>query len=116
MWIHTRITQEARARGMTAAELARRLGGYRSNLSAMDAGRRTASLRLLARLSRALGCSLGELLEVSWISERPIFRTARVNEALAQRDRRAHDGQEKGWVHAAQLAWVRHFRRPRAQR
>ena len=40
MRVSTRIKAETRARGLTVAELARRLGWYRSNLSAIDAGRR----------------------------------------------------------------------------
>lgn len=109
MRIRTRITTEARARGFTAAELARRLGWHRSNLSAMDAGRRAVSLRTLARLSQVLGCSPGDLLETHEGSPAPIFRHTSLSERLRERDRRAIDGAEKGWVHAAQLAWQRHY-------
>lgn len=107
MRIRTRITTEARARGFTAAELARRLGWYRSNLSAMDAGRRSVSLRVLAKLGTVLHCSPGDLLDAG--SESSVFRDARLNERVHQRDHRATDGQEKGWVHTVQLAWVRHY-------
>lgn len=116
MRIRTRITTEARARGFTAAELARRLGWYRSNLSAMDAGRRSVSLRVLARLAQQLGCSPSELLEVSSGSGRPIFTSARLNQHVQELEQAAEDGQEKGWVHAAQLAWLRHYRHARRQR
>lgn len=109
MRIRTRITTEARVRGFTAAELARRLGWYRSNLSAMDAGHRPVSLQTLARLSQVLGCSPGDLLEVPEGSVSPVFRQARLRERLSERDRRVCDGTEKGWVHAAQLAWQRHY-------
>ena len=106
----------AHARGLTAAEVARRLGWYRSNLSGMDAGRRSISLRTLARLSRLLGCSPGDLLEISCWPERPVFPRAQLNERLRERDRRNTDGLEKGWVHAVQLAWVRHYRAARRSR
>ena len=115
MRIHTRITAEARARGLTAAEVARRVRGYRSNLSAMDAGRRSLSLRTLARLSQVLACSPGELLDVQWAPAHPLFRQALLNQRVSERDRRGVDGLEKGWVHTVQLAWVRHYRQ-RARR
>ena len=109
--IRTRITQEARARGFTAAELARRLGWYRSNLSAMDAGRRSISMRTLVRLSQVLGCSPTDLIEVSAKARGPLFRQQRLNARLAARDLGTLDGAENGWVHAAQLAWRRLFGR-----
>ena len=109
MGIRTRITAEAKAHGMTAAELARRLGWYRSNLSAMDAGRRTVSIRALARLSEILGCGPGDLLELSREAKTPLFRDARLNARLQERDAESPDGAEKGWLHAAQFAWRRHY-------
>ena len=108
MRIRTRITAEARARGLTAAELARRLGWYRSNLSAMDAGRRPVSIRALARAAEVLGCSPTDLLDADALPDRPLFRQRRLNKLLFERDRSTSDGAEKGWVHAAQLAWLRH--------
>ena len=110
MRIRPRITAEARARGFTAAELARRLGWYQSNVSAMDAGRRAISLRGLARVSQLLGCSPGELLEVSSEGERTIFTKAVVNRRLRERDEQGGGGSDKSWVHAAQLSWLRHYR------
>ena len=109
MTIRTRIQAEARARGFTVAELARRLGWYRSNLSAMDAGRRAISLRALSRVADMLGCSTGELMESSRPDVR-VFRAARVNARVLEWDRRGVDGLDKSWVSTAQLAWIRHYR------
>ncbi len=109
MRIRTRIKIEARARGFTVAELARRLGWYRSNLSAMDAGRRTISMHALSRVAALLGCSLGELMDSS--PEIRLFRDARVNARVLEWDRRAVDGLDKSWVSTVQLAWIRHYRR-----
>lgn len=109
MKIRTRIQAEAHARGFTVAELARRLGWYRSNLSAMDAGRRAISVRALHRLAALLGCSPGELIESS--PEIRLFRNARVNARVIEWDRRALDGEDKSWVSAAQVAWIRHYHR-----
>lgn len=95
---------------MTVAEVARRLGLYRSNLSAMDAGRRAASLHALSRIAAVLGCSPGELLERD--VERPpaVFRSAALNARLAARDAGLEDGSDLAWVHASLLAWQRHYR------
>ena len=101
----------ARQRGTTAAELARRLGLYRSNLSAMDAGTRAVSLRTLGRLAQALGCAPGDLLEVTWGSGTAVFRRHALNRRLEERDLGVPDGVERGWVHAGLLAWQRHYRR-----
>ena len=42
--------------------------------------------------------------------ERPMFATAKLNQRLLERDRRACDGSDKSWVHATQLGWLRHYR------
>gem|GEM_PF-2376034 len=109
MEIRTRIKRVAKARGLTAAEVARKLGGYRSNLSALDAGRRSISLKMLARLCEILSCSPGDLLEGTWVAEDfPLFRKAALNRKLSEREMTTVEGAEKGWVHAALLAWQRH--------
>ena len=110
MDIRTRITAVARARGLTAAEVARRLGGYRSNLSAMDAGTRSVSLRALARIAQILDCSPGDLLEAGGAAQTSVFRQSRLNRRLEARERAHPDGTEKGWVHTTLLAWQRHYR------
>jgi len=108
MPIRTRITDMARQRGFTAREVARRLKLYPSNVSAMDAGRRTVSLRVLARVARCLECSVGDLLEETSEVERPVFRNRVLAQRLAAREASVPDGTERGWVHAAMLAWQRH--------
>ena len=109
MRIRTRIRGVARERGMTAAEVARRLRLYPSNLSAMDAGRRSVSLRALGRIADVLGCSPSELLERDSSAERPVFRLASLNVRLGARDTALVDGAERAWVHAVSLAWQRHY-------
>lgn len=95
---------------MTAAEIARRLGLHRSNLSAADAGRRALSLRALGRIAGILACSPGELVECAEAAARPVFHNARLNVRLAARDAGLADGAECSWVHAVTLAWQRHYR------
>ena len=112
MRIRTCIKQVARARGLTVADVARRLGLFRSNLSAADAGRRALSLQALGRLADALACSPGELLEGVGAEERPLFRRAHLNRRLAELDRGLADGTDRTWVHAVWLAWQRHYHNP----
>src|SRR3990167_11264453 len=69
MPIRTRITEVARERGWTAARVARHLGLYRSNLSAMDAGRRSVSLQALNRIAECLGVSPSDLIEATPTAE-----------------------------------------------
>ena len=113
MRIRTCISRVARERGMTAAEVARRLRLYRSNLSAIDAGRRSLSLRALGRLADVLACSPGELLERAGAADRAVFRQAQLNIRLAGRDATLVDGAERTWVHTVLLAWQRHYRADR---
>lgn len=75
----------------------------------MDKGDRSVSVRALARLSELLGCSPGDLLDAGPDPETPLFRQQRLNARLAERDVGTPDGVEKGWVHAVQLAWRRHY-------
>ncbi len=110
MTIRTCIRRAARERGTTVAEIARRLGLHRSNLSAMDAGRRAASLRTLSRLAAVLGCSPGELLERAPEGPPTVFRTKALNAKVAAREAALVDGAERRWVHAVLLAWQRHYR------
>ena len=110
MRIRTRITQLAHQRGLTAAEVARRLGLYRSNLSAMDAGRRSVSLKTLSRIAQVLACSPGELLEPHGEAESPVFRDPALNSRLETLEAELVDGTECGWVHTVLLAWQRHYR------
>ena len=110
MALRTRITSIARARGMSAAEVARRLGWYRSNLSLMDSGKRPVSLRALARIAQLLDVSPADLIEMTSDSKPFPFRDSETLRRLEEKDRSLPDGTERGWVHTALLAWQRHYR------
>ena len=111
MQIRTCIRRVAWERGMTTIEIARRLGVYRSNLSAADAGRRPISLKALARIADLLACSPGDLVERADAGQPAVFRAARINARVAARDAALIDGTERSWVHAVTLAWQRHYAR-----
>ncbi len=95
---------------MTAAGVARRLKLYPSNISAMDAGKRSVSLKTLARIGRLLDCSPADLIHVAWVPQTPLYRSRAVNLWVRERDLGTPDGSQKGWVHSATLAWQRHYR------
>ena len=100
----------AKDRGLSAAEVARKLRLYPSNLSAMDAGTRTVSLRLLTRIAKFLSCSPADLVEVTPENEMPLFRNMRTLRRLQERIALTPDGTERGWVHTLLFAWQRHYR------
>jgi DNA-binding Xre family transcriptional regulator len=108
--IKTRITAVARERGMSAAELSRKLGLYRSNVSAMDAGKRAASLKLLSKIAALLHCGVDDLIEP--IEPRPVqvFQDKKLNHGLEDTENALKDGTERGWVHKALLSWQSHYK------
>lgn len=108
MRIHTNITKTARERGFNAAEVSRRLGWYRSNVSAMDAGKRSVSLKALAEIAALLDLSPADLLETAPPAHAALFRKKQLMEKLQKKDFGMHDGTKREWVHAVMLAWQHH--------
>jgi hypothetical protein len=49
------------------------------------------------------------LLARGEIDDRPVFRSARLNVRLADRDAALEDGADRTWVHTVLLAWQRHY-------
>ena len=110
MRLRTKITEMAHEQGMSAAELARQIGTFRSNLSLIDAGKRPVSLRLLERIAGLMNLSPLDLLERKSDSA-PVFQNRKRMKRLADYDDAIPDGMEKGWVHAVMLAWQNHYRK-----
>ena len=111
MPIHTRITYLARERGYSAAEIAKQLGLYPSNISAMDSGRRSFSIKLLIKLSELLNVSPIDLLAVG-----SDFEESRFSDRIVERETIAQDGKDRAWVHNLQLAWRKHYKSVRPQK
>lgn len=58
-----RVRNLRAARDMTQAELAERSGVWRPNIARFESGRHVPTLPVLARISGALGVSLGRLVD-----------------------------------------------------
>jgi len=110
MRYRTRITQIAHERGWTASEVARRVGFYRSNISAMDSGNRPVSIKALTKIAALLGVSTGELMERISSNDQNPFKQARHARTLHNRDMGTQNGAQKAWVNANMLAWQRHYK------
>ena len=108
--VRTRIAEVARERGLTPAIIARNLHLYPSNLSNMDKGQRSVSLKALARIALFLGASASDLITVSPIEETRPFMNDRLNKALAKKDQTGSDT-DRSWLHVTMLAWRKHFHR-----
>lgn len=104
------IKQYAQEHGLQLGALARKLGMPLSNLSAIASGRRSVSLKLLSRISRALRCSVPELFDAG-TGDVSVFGTSESNQKLLERERQHYLGQDKGWTHRLMLACQGHYGR-----
>lgn len=108
--MHLRLKQIAKERGIKLISIARKIGLYRSNLSAIASGRRGVSLRKLIKICQYLNCSLDEL----------IFYDASVNvydkkmeEKLSSIEKQNFDGMDKSWVNKLMAAQTMHYKKAR---
>lgn len=108
--VRTRIGEAAKERGWSQARLARALGLYPSNLSLMDRGRRSVSLKSLSRIAQFLDVSVSDLITVSPREENHPFPNETLNQLLLQKIRTS-PRKDKRWLHATMLAWQKHFQK-----
>ncbi len=113
--VRTNVKEEAALRGMTLTEVAKKVGFYLSNLSAMDSGKRTISLKRLAKIAAFLHCSVGDLI-LNSKEEKKIFREVALNDLLEQIESSHEDGTDKSWVPKVMMAQKRHYAKARAKR
>ncbi len=113
--VRTVLKEEAALRGMTLTELSERLGLYLSNLSGMDGGKRSVSLKRLSRIARLLHCGVEDLI-VSSEREQHLFGEKSLNKALERMEQSNEDGTDKSWVPKVMLSFNRHYARKRRRR
>ncbi|MBI4398679.1 MAG: helix-turn-helix domain-containing protein [Candidatus Omnitrophica bacterium] len=109
MKIRTCIAASTHQRGIRTAQLTKRLGLYRSNISLMDAGKRPLSLKLLTRIARFLKCNPLDLLMVHKTPRTPFARSRRFVKKLRDREDQLEEGTNCQWVNNILLAWQRHY-------
>lgn len=110
--VRTHIREVAASRGITLSEVAQKLGLYLSNLSSMDAGRRSVSLKQLSRIAEFLHCGVGDLLVSSEKNMAP-FRDKRLNEQIERLEKANKDGVDKSWVPKVMVSLNAHYARSR---
>ena len=96
---------------MRLSEIAKRLRMPLSNLSAINSGSRSVSIRLLSRIAELLNCSAPELFEESESSG--IFRQLGLDQEIARIEMSNPMGTDKAWVHRLMLANRDHYARVR---
>lgn len=103
-----RIKEVAKERAMTLMAIAKKLGIYRSNMSAIASGSRGASLAMLKEMCYILDCGLDELV---FPGRKPfIFKNKAIQAELDLLEKINYDGADKTWVNKVMLAGLRHFK------
>ena len=103
------IKKIAKERGMTLVEVARKMGIYRSNMSAIASGARGISLDMLKKMCLILDCSIDELVKEH--KEPTVFVQNEVQNELEKIDKSSNNGADKTWVNLLMLATMNHYKR-----
>ena len=103
-----RIKEVAKERGITLQSVAKRLGMYPSNMSAIASSARGVSIKLLKEISYILGCDVGELI----LPEKrpPVFKDKKTQLLLASIERNNYDGIDKTWVDRVMFVQYMHYK------
>jgi len=98
----------ARERAMTLLGIAKKLGIYRSNMSAIASGSRGVSLDVLKKICYILDCGLDEIVFPA--REPVVFKNKMIQAKLDSLERVNYDGIDKTWVNKVILASWGHFK------
>jgi transcriptional regulator with XRE-family HTH domain len=108
------IKEAARERGIALSAIARSLGMHLANVSAIAAGKRGVSLKILNKIGRMLDASLDELLGER--EDEAVFRSRKLDALIDDIQRRNYDGIDKSWVDRLMLAGRSHYGKARKAR
>lgn len=101
------IKKIAKERAVTLMSIAKKLGIYRSNMSAIASGKRGVSLDMLIKIGHILDCGLDELVTLSGRSS--VFKNKNIEDKLNKIIEANYDGMDKTWVNNIVLAGLRHY-------
>jgi len=104
-----RIKEYALEQGLKLGDVAGKLRIPLSNLSAINSGSRSVSLRLLGRIANLLGCEVADLFDES--EAVTVFRSPGVDRAVTRVEEGSCFGADKAWVHRIMLARQEHYGR-----
>lgn len=102
-----RIKEVAKEHGVTLRSIAKRLGMHSSNMSAIASGARGVSIKLLKKISRILGCGVGELILPQ--KRHPVFKDRRTQLLLESIERNNYDGIDKTWIDRVMFVQNMHY-------
>jgi len=97
----------AKERAVTLMSIAKKLGTYRSNISAIASGKRGVSLDMLIRIGHILDCGLDELVSLSGKSN--VYKNKMLEGRIDKIIEANYNGTDKTWVDNIALAGLRHF-------
>lgn len=102
-----RIKEQAGERGMALSAIAKKLGIYRSNMSAIASGSRGVSLKMLKKISHILDCGIDDL--IGHKKHPPIFKNRKLESVLNNIEKANYDGIDKTWVDRLMFAQKIHY-------
>jgi transcriptional regulator with XRE-family HTH domain len=104
-----RIKEYAHEQGVRLGEIAGKLRIPLSNLSAINSGSRSVSLRLLGRIAKLLNCRVADLMDEP--EDSLAFGSPGLDRTITQIEDENPLGTDKAWVHRVMLARRGHYGR-----
>jgi len=101
-------------RGMSLSFIAKKLGIYPSNMSAIASARRGVSLSVLRQIAGLLDCSLDEL--TGRREATAVFRNKTADLRVKEIQNSNFNGMDKKWVDHVMLAHIHHYRAAKRMR
>lgn len=92
-----RIKEACHSRGYKVAELCKKLGFYKSNISLIDSGKRSLSISKLERIVKFLGCSFNDVISTSKTYREP-YDNPEMNRKIALIQNAPYQKEDKAWV------------------
>lgn len=92
-----RIKDACHSRGYKVADLCKKLGLYKSNLSLVDSGKRKLSISKLEEIIKFLGCSFNDIISSSNRYQKP-YDNPEINRKITLIENAQYQRNDKAWV------------------